>query len=35
MEYKVLPSDNCGFPDNVLSKVIKNLEDNYISYKVV
>ena len=35
MDYKVLPGIKCGFPDNVLSKVIKNLDDNHISYKVV
>ena len=35
MDYKVLPGIKCGFPDNALSKVIKNLDDNHISYKVV
>ena len=35
MDYKVLPGIKCGFPDNALSKVIKNLDDNNISYKVV
>ena len=35
MGYRVLPSIKCGFPDNALSKVIKNLDENHISYKVI
>ena len=30
----VLPGIKCGFPDNALNKVLKKLDDLFISYKV-
>ena len=30
----VLPGIKCGFPDNTLNKVLKKLDDLFISYKV-
>ena len=32
--YRVI-KNQCGFPDNVLNKVIKELEDNKINYQII
>lgn len=33
--YKVLDNNKCGFPDNVINKVINKLDEKHISYQII